>query len=170
SGSQDVSAHFLVSKFGTGSNYVDSSSGDPDVTFVDPDPVVTFNAADVGPTITTPVKWHLEPVATTHLCLAVEITGPSDPFVAPSLLGNAPGWPTTDLRVINDNNKAQRNMGLSTTPARGVGASDCYCAIVHNAATFVRDFELRYDAPRAVAAALKGAVIEVIGGKEQEFK
>jgi hypothetical protein len=98
--------------------------------------------------------------------MAAEITGPSDPFVPPSLVGNTPGWPTTDLRIINDNNKAQRNMGLSTTPARGVGASDCYFATVRNAATFPRDLELRYEVNPAVAKKFKGAAIEVIGGKD----
>lgn len=168
-GTQNVTAHFLVSKFGTGSAYVDSTSGDPNVTFVDPDPSIVFNAADVGPMTAGPVKWHLGAIASTHLCMAVEITGPNDPFVPPSLLGNTPGWPTTDLRVINDNNKAQRNMGLSTTPARGVGASDCYFAIVRNAATFPRDLELHYDAGAAVAKSFKGAAIEVAGAKETSF-
>jgi hypothetical protein len=170
SGTQAVTAHFLVSKFGTGSNYVDSSSGDPDVTFLDPDPNVNFNAADLGPLLTSPVHWHLNAIASTHLCLAVEITGPNDPFVPPSLLGNTPGWPTTDLRIVNDNNKAQRNMGLSTTPARGVGLSDCFYGIVHNAAPFPRDFELRYEAAREVASAFKSSVIEVIGGEDTPFR
>src|SRR5439155_22260492 len=50
--SQMVTAHFLVSKFGTGSNYVDSTSADPDVSFPDPDPTVTFNPSDLGPFVT----------------------------------------------------------------------------------------------------------------------
>jgi hypothetical protein len=165
-GSQTVTAHFLVSKFGTGSAYVDATSLDPDVTFLNPDPSLVFNAADVGPVTAGPVQWHLAPVASTHLCLAVEITGPNDPFVAPSLLGNTPGWPTTDLRVVNDNNKAQRNMGLSTTPARGVGQSDCYYAIVRNAATVARDVEIRYRADERVISPFEGAMIEIAGGKE----
>ena len=124
SASTTVTAHFLVSKLGTGSNYVDAGTMDPDVTFADPDPTLVFSAADLGPLITPPYPWHLAAVSSTHLCLAVEISTPADPIVAPSLLGRAPGWPTTDLAVINDNNKAQRNMGLSTTPARGVGLVD----------------------------------------------
>jgi hypothetical protein len=166
SGSQDVTAHFLVSKFGTGSNYVDATSGDPDITFSGPDPVVTFAAADLGPLITDAYHWHLSAVASTHLCLAVEITAPNDPYTPPSLAGNAPGWPTTDLRIINDNNKAQRNMGLSTTPARGVGMSDCYYAIVHNAAPFARDMELRYEVPRDILSRLREAAIQVVGGEK----
>jgi hypothetical protein len=167
SGSQMVSAHFLVSKFGTGSNYVDSTAGDPDLSFPDPDPTATFNAADTGPITTPAYHWHLNAVASTHLCLAVEITGQNDPFVAPSLVGNAPGWPTTDLRIIDDNNKAQRNMGLSTTPARGVGMNDCFYAIVHNAATFSRDLELGYECSREVADIFKSAHVDVIGGESQ---
>jgi hypothetical protein len=165
-GPQPVTAHFLVSKFGTGSAYVDSSSMDPDVTFIDPDPTVVFAAADVGPTITTPVQWHLGALASTHLCLAVEVSAPNDSFVPPSLVGNTPGWPTTDLRIVNDNNKAQRNMSLSTTPARGAGSSDCVFALINNAATFTRDLQLRYSTDAAVAELFKGAAIEVIGGKE----
>jgi hypothetical protein len=169
-GSQTVTAHFLVSKFGTGSQYVDSSSGDPDVTFLDPDPTVVFNAADLGPVITTPVHWHLNAIAGNHLCLAVEISSPNDPFVAPSLLGNTPGWPTTDLRIVNDNNKAQRNMGLSTTPARGVGFSDSFFAIAHNAATFTRDMALRIEASPAAARLLGNAIIEIPGSDSRPFR
>jgi hypothetical protein len=146
-----VTAHFLVSPLGTGSNYADASSMDPDLTFPDPDPVVTFAAADVGPTTTTPFPWHLNPVASTHLCLAVEISTPSDPFVGASLRGRAPGWPSTDLEIVDDNNKAQRNMGLSTTPARESAGESVLWAIVHNAATFRRDVELqiRWPIPRS---------------------
>ena len=61
-------------------------------------------------------------------------------------------------------------MGLSTTPARGVGASDCYFAIVRNAATFPRDVELHYDASEATVKAFKGAAIEVPGRKDVAFK
>src|SRR6185369_15160910 len=39
---ETVTAHFLVSKFGTGSNYVDATSMDPDVTLSGPDPTVSF--------------------------------------------------------------------------------------------------------------------------------
>ena len=170
SGSQDVTAHFLVSKFGTGSNYVDATSGDPDVTFIGADPVVTFAPPDLGPLITPPQQWHLATIASTHLCLAVEITGPNDPYDPPSLVGNTPGWPTTDLRIINDNNKAQRNMGLSTTPARGAGMSDCYYAIAHNAAPFPRNMELSYAVAPETLRALHGAEIGVVGGETASLR
>lgn len=170
SGSQTVTAHFLVSRFGTGSPYVDAGSMDPEVSFPDPDPTVVFNAADVGPVTTDAYHWHLNPTSSSHLCLAVEISSPNDPFVAPSLVGNTPGWPTTDLRIVNDNNKAQRNMGLSTTPARGVGMSDTFYAIAHNAATFPRDMVLSYTASPDAQRRLEGATIEIIGGRGKGFK
>jgi hypothetical protein len=169
-GSKTVTAHFLVSKLGTGSNYVDDTVMGSGVTFAGPDPTVTFNAADLGPITTPALAWHLDAVVSTHLCLAVEISAPGDPFVAPSLLGRAPGWPTTDLAVINDNNKAQRNMGLSTTAARGAGLTDNFYAIVHNAATFRRDMTLRVDASAENALRLRGARIAVVGGRAAAFK
>ena len=170
SGSTTVTAHFLVSPFGTGSNFIDGTTAP--VSFVGPDPTVTFAATDLGPLITVGQQWHLDAVASSHLCMAVEISTPGDPFVAPSLLGNAPGWPTTDLRVINDNNKAQRNLGLSTTPARGIGGRVSFYAIVHNAATFRRDMVLLYDAPREVQKRLRDASVEVVGdgGRGKPFK
>jgi hypothetical protein len=143
---QTVNAHFLVSRFGTGGNYVDSTTGDPNVTFLDPDPVPVVTDATVGPWISTPYHWHLNATGGNHLCLAVEIGTAGDPYVAPSLEGATPGWSTgTDLRIVSDNNKAQRNMHLSTTPATGGGAGGSVTewAIVHNPSTFRRDIPLR---------------------------
>jgi hypothetical protein len=168
SGSKTVTAHFMVSPFGTGSNFVDGTTGP--VSFMGSDPAVTFTAAQVGPITTVGQQWHLDAVASTHLCMAVEISAPGDPFVAPSLVGSAPGWPTTDLRVVNDNNKAQRNLGLSTTPARGVGGRISFYALVHNAATFKRDIVLRYDAPDEVQRRLRDATVEVVGGQGKPFR
>ena len=74
---------------------------------------------------------------------------PADPFVTPSLHGRAPGRPMMDLDIVDDNNKAQRNMGLSTTPARKSGESVLW-GLLHNAAVFRRDLELyiRWPIPR----------------------
>ena len=111
-----------------------------------PDPTVTFAPADAGPITTTPFHWHLNPVASSHLCLAVELSSPGDRFAGQSLRGRgARAGLDQDLEILDDNNKAQRNMGLSTTP-RGASrpAQTCICALVHNAATFRRDLELAY--------------------------
>lgn len=162
-GNQTVTAHFLVSKFGTGSNYVDATVFDPDVTFFGPDPTVQFLANELGPKITPAYHWHLNAVTGNHLCLAVEISTPNDPFVAPSLRGFTPGWPVTDLRVLLDNNKAQRNLGLSTTPARGIGQWADFYGIAHNAATMTRDMTLRYMVAPGALSRLTGGSIEVVG-------
>jgi hypothetical protein len=159
-----VNAHFLVSKLGTGSNYEDASDADPDITISGPDPTVLFTAAEVGPKTTDALAWHLNPIASTHLCAAVEISTPADPFAVPSLHGRAPGWPTTDLDVVDDNNKAQRNMGLSTTPARGTGLclADSF-GLVHNAATFPRDMLIQYTIPPEVYRRIKHVEIDLPG-------
>ena len=165
-GSADVTvqAHFLVSKLGTGSNYEDATDADPDITISGPDPTLTFTAAEIGPKTTDALAWHLNPIASSHLCVAVEISTPADPFISPSLHGRAPGWPTTDLEIVDDNNKAQRNMGLSTTPARGVGLclADSF-AIAHNAATFPRDMLIRYTIPAEALRRVRQVEIEVPG-------
>jgi hypothetical protein len=140
---QDVTAHFLVSKFGVGSPYVDSTQPDADASFLDSDPVVHFAAGVFDPQVTIPYHWHLNQVASKHLCLAVEIKSAQDPFVGPSLRGSAPGWPT-DLILLNDNNRAQRNMFLTATPAKPQPGMKKSYAILHNMATFPRDMTLQY--------------------------
>ena len=131
----NVTAHFLVSPFGCGSPYQNAGT--------DPDLNIAFGAADL---VKTPgngdgYQWNLGPTMTDHVCFAVEITGPSDPIVPPSLLGHTPGWPSTDLMVLNDNNKAQRNM--YPPPVSGDGAA-CFFALIRNGATFRRDLVLDY--------------------------
>src|SRR6185369_12656173 len=107
-----VTARFLVSKFGVGSPYVDSTQPDADASFPDPDPTLSYAAGEILPKTTVPYHWHLNQVASKHLCMAVEIKTPADPFIGKSLRGSAPGWPT-DLIILNDNNRAQRNMFLT---------------------------------------------------------
>jgi hypothetical protein len=162
SASATVTAHFLVSRFGTGSNYIDAN--DDAVSFPNPDPTITFAPGDLE-AITAPWEWQLPAVASTHLCLAVEISAAGDPYVAPTLRGNTPGWPTTDLRILNDNNKAQRNMGLSTTPATGASGTSTYYALIHNAATVTRDMRLTWTTEGRHHQRLKMLSLETIGGE-----
>ena len=85
---------------------------------------------------------------------------PADDFIG-DLVGHAPGWPTTDLMVINDNNKAQRNMGIY--PALGASSASFF-ATIRNAANFPRDMVIRRKIDPRTAARLRGARIEIIGG------
>ena len=145
---ETVNVEFLVAEFGTGSPYASVATT-----------TVAFGAADLTKIATAP--WTLSPTSSTHLCLGVQISTPADPFVAPGLNGNTPGWPTTDLMVINDNNKAQRNMsvhyGLS-------GFGSTHYAIVRNAAKKPRDFVLRLRADAKVLRAFAKPTVEVQGG------
>ncbi|MEP6742107.1 MAG: sialidase family protein, partial [bacterium] len=156
-----VTTHFLFSEFGTGSNYQDAGSpaGTP----------INFGAGDATQTMSSGHAWHLDSTTSTHLCLAVEVSTVADPFMPPSLLGRAPGWPTTDLMVINDNNKAQRNMGVYYGTDSG---EMTFYAIAHNAATFRRNMQLRYEAIKEALPSLRNARIQVIGqrGGSMTFK
>lgn len=136
---ETVTLHFLKSELGTGSNYVDAN--------VTPDPTLVFAAAEQVKTMVSGYEWTLVAIGSSHTCLAVEINTPNDPVVTPTLLGRAPGWPDTDLTVLYDNNKAQRNMGVYSTPPPTPGGSVgyiTYYAVLHNAATFKRDMILEY--------------------------
>jgi hypothetical protein len=154
-----VTPHFLVSEFGTGSNYQEAGTS--------PDVPINFAASDDALTMAAGYPWHLDETSSTHLCLAVELSAVNDPIVPPSLLGRAPGWPTTDLLVINDNNKAQRNMGVGPTAVGG--CLTCF-GIVHNAATFTRDIVLRYARVGDDLSVSKLDRLEVIGARGQVLR
>src|SRR5262249_41576381 len=130
SGSVTVQAHFLYADFGLGTTYADIAATPPATLTFAPADTVQFLGDGQG------YQWDLPAVHSTHVCLAVEIDAPND-APAGTLVGHAPGWPTTDLMVINDNNKAQRNMGVYSMMA-GEASQDTFYAIVHNAATFPR--------------------------------
>jgi hypothetical protein len=152
---ETVNAEFLVAEFGTGSPYQSVATT-----------TVNFATGDTSKIATA--SWTLNPTSSTHLCLAVQVSTPTDPFVSPGLNGNTPGWPTTDLLVINDNNKAQRNMsvhyGLS-----GFGSK--HYAIIRNASKKSRDFILKLDAsPEALKGFSKPTVQGQGGGDPIPFK
>lgn len=134
----NVNMLFLKSEFGTGSNY-QLINGVSSFTSL------SFSATDVQQTMTTGVQWDLiDPAAITanHVCMAVEIAGPNDPSGNPTLLGRAPGWSNgTDLLVISDNNKAQRNLNVFTGSESAGEAMSMY-AVAHNAALFERNMRI----------------------------
>ena len=127
---ETVRAHFMVAEFGTGSPFTNCSPA--------LDPVVTFLPGEKTKLVSLP--WHLHPTASPHLCMAVQIYSDADPFVTPSLVGNTPGWPTTDQMVTNDNNKAQRNMHIWDHIPETEGTA---WAMVFNASLSVRDMSLQ---------------------------
>lgn len=150
---ENPTAHFLYSEFGTGSNYQDANTT--------PDPSISLPASDLSQTMAAGYEWLLPATSSTHLCLAVEITSANDPLKLPGLIGRAPGWPTTDLIVINDNNKGQRNMGVYPATNSATGTLSFY-AIAHNAAVFQRSMVLVVEVEERALPAFSKAVVEVV--------
>lgn len=170
-----VTAHYAVSPFGTGSNFADGVTVlFPGLTMSGPDPSVSFLAGETGPKTMPNFPWHLDAIASSHLCLGVQISTATDPYLAPGIVGHTPGWGTgTDLEILNDNNKAQRNMGLSSTPSHGgpSAGSVSHIALIHNAATFTRDMKIRYEASRDVVERFGGNItIMVADGRREPFQ
>jgi len=157
-----VTAHFMIANGGVGVNFVDANSAAAD-------PTVSFGSADLL-LITPAFQWDVATVNPNHhLCLAVQISTSSDPFIPPSLVGLAPGWPNADLNVINDNNKAQRNMA-STGLTMGNHSGFSQFFLAHNAATETRDMIIGYDADPAVLRGLSTPTVEVVGGDKRPFQ
>ena len=145
---QSVNLHFLYSDGGVGVNY--EAAGSTTLNFGATDDALRLEAGQG-------VAWNLPSGASNHVCLAVEIDTPSDPLIQPSLLHHAPGWPNTDLWVITDNNKAQRNMEVYD----GLGGSNAPgFMVVHNAAWFARDMTIGIEWPKGVPA----NPVRVVGG------
>jgi hypothetical protein len=156
----DVQANFFIADFGLGTAYVNAG--------VSASPTLTFAPADIEKDLGDGqgYQWDLPATHSDHVCMAVQIDSSSD-HPAGTLLGHAPGWPTTDLMVINDNNKAQRNMGIWTPPAGGTDTNTRYF-MVHNAASFVRDMTINYGISPETARAVRVSEIGVIGGREKQ--
>ncbi len=151
-----VTVHFLRADFGLGSPFVNAGTA--------ADPTLTFNAADNSQTLATGYLWHLDPGVSDHMCLAAEITTAEDPLAPPSLLGSTAGWPA-DLRVLGDNNKAQRNLWVSPAPPGGGSAGFSTFALIHNAAPFRRDLRLRYQVSPEAGRSLPDLRAEIVGGQ-----
>jgi hypothetical protein len=171
--SQAVTAHFLYADFGLGTPFQDMGSA--------PDLTLSFAATDTAQTLSAGYAWELPAAFSTHVCLAVEISTPSDPLALPSLLGGSPGLTGTDPSVLDDNNKAQRNAGIYPMPtkrkqpsgggSRGGGSRGgeavTYYAVVNNAALVPRDVQISCEAPVEAQKGLRGARLEIISGDDQ---
>src|SRR5215472_8407266 len=126
---ETVNLHFLYSDGGVGVNFVDAGASDT---------TLHFSAGDLQKNLGNGhgYQWELPSGASNHVCLAVQTYTSSDPFIPPSLTMHAPGWPGTDLMIINDNNKAQRNMQVLGFGGMSGGTGMSAYVIAHNAATF----------------------------------
>lgn len=156
SGAADVqvTAQFLIADYGLGVPYTVIGSAAP----------VTFHATDTTPQVTSGMQWDIPAGHSSHVCLAVEISSPGDPFY-PDLSGRAPG--ISDPLIVWDNNKAQINMDFSTSSG---GGSDTHYGIVHNGDLFPHDMIIGLQADPEIIRQLGNAQVEVIGGKSQPFE
>ncbi|HEV7504434.1 MAG TPA: hypothetical protein VGS07_05960 [Thermoanaerobaculia bacterium] len=149
-----VTAHFLYSDFGAGMAYTNAIGGTP--------PILTFQATDNELTLPDGqgYEWTLPATHSSHICMAVEIESPLDPFAKPDLNLNVPGWPTLDTAVLYDNNKAQRNI---IYPPMKSGSKAHYYALVRNAAPTPRSVCLRLDSPADAMSRLGTVQIDACG-------
>ncbi len=146
-----VSADFLMADFGMGLPFTDLGTQ-----------MVTLNATDA--TVFTPgLAWTLPATASSHVCLAVQISAPGDPYQPPGLVNRSPGPGGTDPDVIGDNKKAQRNLLLG---AGAGGAGGEFHAIVHNIERVRRDIVLQYSVDPKAARYVTGGTIRVVGGTQ----
>jgi hypothetical protein len=157
SAAEQVSASFMFADYGLGVPY-QYVTGAP----LSSTASLTFVAGDTEHTLAdgAGVQWDLPAERSTHVCMAVEIAGPQDPY-SPELLGRAPGWPT-DLLITTDNNKAQINMDLPPV-VQGGGQWQSF-GIAHNAALFKRDMTIRYQVAPGVLRKLAGRSFIVASG------
>ncbi len=157
-----VNLHFLYSDGGVGVNFVDAGMTDPTVHFSNVNLQKQLTAGNG-------YQWELPSGASNHVCLAVEIYTAADPLIPPSLVGHAPGWPGTDLMIVNDNNKAQRNMQvLGFGGMSGAMGMSAYL-IAHNAATFERDMQIGIDVDPAILRRIRRPQAQTIGGPSDKL-
>ena len=154
SSAENVDVEFLSSDYGLGIPY--ASVGSQTINFVVGD---LFK-------LTSGQLWNLDASASTHACLAAQLNTVDDPLILPSLSGRVPGWPYPDLQVINDNNKAQRNLHVNHVSASIDGAT---LLRIRNAAKYIRDVYIRIEVPK-IKWPIPRSIVEVIGGQSKSFR
>ncbi len=142
-----VTVEFLTADFGLGSMFTSAGTEN-----------VAFGPGDLTQ-VTPGHSWPVSPTASSHLCIAAQITAPEDDFDPPSLVTTAPG--PADPLILLDNNKAQRNLA-DTVGAGGTAGFTEMWAIVRNAAREPRPMEIGVRWPRDVR--VQGRV-SILGGK-----
>ncbi len=156
--SATVTVDFLEADFGLGIPFADLGTE-----------TVTLAATDLSQ-ITNAHSWTVSATASTHVCLAVQITTPDGAYLPPSLVGLSPGPSGSDPLIREDNKKAQRNLATVMGTGGAGGAGGEYYAIIHNIEQYQRDVELEYSLDAQAAKSMHGGTISVIGGRTVELK
>ncbi|HVT17231.1 MAG TPA: hypothetical protein VHQ90_13755 [Thermoanaerobaculia bacterium] len=147
-----VTAHFLAADFGLNTPFSVIASE-----------TLSFAAADMTQ-VSAGLPWTVSGTASTHVCLAVEIESPDDPYAPPDLNGTSPG--PDDPLIVADNNKAQRNL-FAPLVSGTAGAGTEFFAIVHNGDLVSRPMSVAYEIPAEMASSLEGGEVGVVGEKAQ---
>jgi len=156
--SATVTVDFLEADFGLGIPFADLGTE-----------TVTLAAGDLSQ-ITNAHPWAVSATASTHVCLAVQITTPDGAYLPPSLVGLSPGPSGSDPLIREDNKKAQRNLATVMGTGGSGGAGGEYHAIIHNIEKYQRDIDLEYSLDPQAAKSMHGGTISVIGGPTVELK
>jgi hypothetical protein len=149
---ETVFLNFMVSEFGCSSSYV-SIGTTP----------LSFAPGEFSKILTPGHSWSLPVTTSTHLCLGVELNAPGDPYLLPSLNGLTPGS-ATDVLLRLDNNKAQRNMGVSSITFGG-----SYYAVVHNWSTITENISITVEPGDMFLEVFRKPKIRIIGDGEYTY-
>jgi hypothetical protein len=148
----DAQLQFSWADWGAGTNFFDIGSPTP----------LPFAAGDNMKTLSPGVLWHLDSTMTTHICMAVELTALNDDEQAPPLNGT----PSAGSRMVDDNNKAQRNLTAQSGPGSGSEFGAAVYAIIENPDVVPHDMTVRVLAPEKTLPPLGTPRLEAIGGEQ----
>jgi hypothetical protein len=144
--SATVTVNFLMGDYGLGAPFISIGSQ-----------TVTFAAGDLTQ-ITSGLSWSIPATSSSHLCLAAQISGPDgDTFAPPSLVGNTPG--PADPLILIDNNKAQRNLEVSSGTESGTEV----IGMIRNGEQKRRTMTLAVKVPEAVKVQ---GTFDIVGGEK----
>jgi hypothetical protein len=155
-----VTIEFLYSDGGVGTNYVSAGT-----TMLS----IPGGSLDATLAVGNGLQWDLPSGASNHVCLATQITAPGDPYLGMTLAGRSPGWPNTDLEILNDNNKAQRNMQVFMGMSGMQRKDMAMMAVAHNADTRTRDMQIGIDFKEDLASLLRPKIRFVGGADTTDF-
>jgi len=143
SADKTVSLNYYCAQFGAGNNFVPIGSS-----------TLSFSPSETDKT-TSGIHWSLPTGSSNQVCLGVEISTDKDPLIGTTLDHHVPGGSTgTNLLIINDNNRAQRNTHLYVAPdppvekrvtsasAMTMPPTAVMYALIHNPALETTDIQL----------------------------
>jgi hypothetical protein len=162
-----VQATYYTAVFGSGNNF--STITQETIDFP--------GTANTGPIVSPGNPWTAPAAVSPHYCMAVAISTPNDPMLE-NLDGYAPGSGVNgaDSQILDENNKAQRNMAVISVPHPPIPVPHrqpknriTFYAIIHNPSVISRDMKFHYETSTEVFDHLSDMRIEIVGSKSRPF-